>query len=102
MKILSATPASHGRTTYIAEFDADELNAMLCLAGYAEHEVKTKDGANMKRNQDRLERGDVIDPATLFKLRDNIQMFLNERSKIQSFMSQLKGALTKLENTLPV
>jgi len=101
MKILAATPVQYGRTVYIAELTAEEITALTALSPYETIPVKSVTGQNHDRDRDKMQLGDEIDPAIARKAIDEIHDFRKAREEIAKSCNTLRGALTKLQHTLP-
>ena len=101
MKILGATPVPYSRTIYVVELNSDELKALTAMRYNRDIPVTHKDGAKGKRDADKLEYGDVIDPSIAQKTIESFEAFRSAKHEIAKATSVLRGSMTKLCNVLP-
>lgn len=101
MKILAATETPYGRTRYIVDLESTELNCLTILSQYSDLPVKNAKGEKVKLDKDKLKAGDEIEIDEVKTRAENIQTFLAGRNETVAHMTQLKGAITKLQNSLP-
>ena len=101
MKVLATTPVKYGDPIFIAEITSDELACLVSLSNYSEVTAKAADGKIVSRKIVELQAGDAID-SSLFKAHSkDAYSMRSAREDISKASATMRGALTKLLNSLP-
>jgi hypothetical protein len=100
MEIIALIPSvANGRETdsYIVKLHRCELAALAVLARYGEIPVK---GREKPKRSDELQVGDIVDCSVAIDAAAELAAFSASREEVKKSTAVLRGALTRIENTM--
>lgn len=95
--LIPSVPNSRETDSYIVKLHRSELAALAVLHRYGEIPVK---GREKPKRSDELQVGDIVDCSVAIDAADELAAFSASRKEVKKSTAVLRGALTRIENTL--